>query len=264
MGEKIDLLSTSLMVTEYCSLNCKLCLAYVPYYKEKRSLTLDEAKIILKNYFDMIDTVEKFSITGGEPLINPQINDIIKELLIYEKQITKEIIIITNGTIVLSEELLEILKSNVKIKVIVNNYGAISKNAFLDKELLIKSNIKYIFYTEENRYGWIDCRDHSLKHFTDVDRDNQASQCAFWIGKKYVINRRKMYTCTRSAYRIQEKLIPFSEYDYIDLLEDDKLLRREKLNYLANLKSSVSCAYCEGLTEKTPKYKAAEQLVRGE
>ena len=261
MGEKINLLSTSLMITEYCSLNCKLCLAYVPYYREKKSLTLDEAKIIFRNYFEMIDSVEKFSITGGEPLVNSQLKDIIKELLIYEKQITKEIIIITNGTIALSEEILEILKSNIKIKVIVNNYGVISTNAFLNKELLIKNNINHIFYTEENRYGWIDCRDHSLKHFTDEDKDKQASHCAFWVGKKYVINRGKMYTCTRSAYRIQEKLIPFSEYDYIDLLKDDKLLRKEKLNYLVNLKSSVSCAYCEGLTEKTPKYKAAEQLV---
>lgn len=260
--KKIQMLSMSFMVTEYCTLNCKLCLAYIPYYKQKQHMTLEEAKIVFKNYFEMIDSVEKVSVTGGEPLINPQINDILKELLKYERKILKEIIIITNGTILLSEKVIDTLKLNSKIKVIVNNYGSISSKAYENKELLMENHINSVFYTEENRYGWIDCRDHSLKHFTQWERERQASECAFFIGKKYVVNRGKMYTCTRSAYRIQKNIIPHTEEDYIDLMNDELggVERQEKLINLLNKKDSVSCAYCDGLTEHTPTYKAAEQL----
>ena len=34
------------------------------------------------------------------------------------------------------------------------------------------------------------------------------------------------------------------------------------LNNLLNAKSTTSCAYCDGLTEQSIKYKAAEQLER--
>ena len=75
---KVRLASTSLMITEFCTLKCKLCLAYVPYYDKPKMLSFEEAQSVLENYFQIIDTVDKFSITGGEPLINPYINDIIQ------------------------------------------------------------------------------------------------------------------------------------------------------------------------------------------
>ena len=248
------------MVTEYCSLKCKLCLAYVPYYKEKSHMSLDMAKLIFKNYFDTIDSVDKFSVTGGEPLINPQIDEILMELLKYENKINNEIILITNGTILLSKETLQILKSNSKIKVIVNNYGKLSIHAYENRDLLKKNGINNIFYTEDNRYGWIDCRDHSLKYTSLQQREEQAAQCAFFKGKKYVINRGILYTCTRAAYRIQEEIIPYSSNDYIDLINEEMETRKVKLLKLLKLKSTISCAYCGGLKADTPKYKAAEQL----
>ena len=77
-----------------------------------------------------------------------------------------------------------------------------------------------------------------------------------------MINRGKLYTCTRSAYRIQENVIPYTENDYIDLLDNDTdiMQKREKLFALTKLKYTMSCAYCNGLIENSKKYKAAEQL----
>lgn len=260
--KKIDLQSTSIMVTEYCSLNCKLCLAFVPYYTKREHLSVENAKVLFKNFFETVHSVDKLSITGGEPLVNMEIEDILFELLKYEKQINKEIIFITNGTIILSETLISIFKSNKKFKIIVNHYGSISSKAYINKEILEKNMINHIFYTEENRYGWIDCRDHRLKHLSIEERERQASKCVFWVGKKYVINRGKMYTCTRCAYRIQEKLIPYSENDYIDFYNDNIEIRNQKLQNFLTSRYSVSCAYCEGLTDSTPKYMAAEQLPK--
>lgn len=259
---EIDLLSTSIMITEACGLRCKLCLAYIPYYKEHKYTGVAEIKKILEKYFKIVNSVDKMSITGGEPLLHPDFCGVLSEVLKYSDKINKEIIIITNGTVKFTKEMIDLFTREKKIKVIVNNYGDLSTYSKEDYEMLLERNINSILYTEDNRYGWIDCRDHSLKHKNIEDRERQASHCAFFNGKKYVIKRGQLHTCTRSAYRIQEKIIPYAEDDYIDLLDDSIKIEecKEKLIKLLNAKSTTSCAYCDGLTEQSVKYKAAEQL----
>lgn len=110
----IILPSTSIMVTEACTLKCKLCLAFVPYYQKYTRMSLQDAKIIFERYFQIVDGVEKVSITGGEPLLNPEIDSILKLLYCYSDKILKEIIFITNGTIKFSDNILETFASNKK------------------------------------------------------------------------------------------------------------------------------------------------------
>lgn len=43
--QKIDLLSMSIMITEFCDLKCKLCLAYIPYYKEHQHMNVEQKNI---------------------------------------------------------------------------------------------------------------------------------------------------------------------------------------------------------------------------
>lgn len=258
----IILPSTSIMVTETCTLKCKLCLAFVPYYKKHFHMNLKEAEEIFEHYFKIVDAVEKVSITGGEPLLNPEINSILKLLYQYSDRILKEIIFITNGTIKFSDSTLEIFASNSKTKVIVNNYDSLSPYAEENYRSLCQMGINAILYTEDNRYGWIDCRNHDLKHKTQKACEQQAQSCAFFQGKKYVINRGKLYTCTRAAYRIQENIIPYTDEAFLDLLDDNASLelQKKKLDTLLKARSTISCAYCDGLTERTAKYRAAEQL----
>ena len=261
MAERLIIPSTSIMVTEACTLKCKLCLAYSPYYREYHTMNKEEMEKILENYFAIVDEVEKLSITGGEPLLNPQLKDLINIIMSYADRIGKEIILITNGTLALSEDILEVLDKSDKVKVIVNHYGDISPYAEENYYKLCEKGIRSILYTEDNRYGWIDCRDHSLKHKTNQAVEKQARSCAFFLGKKYVINRGILYTCTRGGYRIQNQIIPYTDEDFIDLLGNVSIERnREKLLQWQEAKATVSCAYCDGLTENSQKYKAAEQL----
>ena len=168
---KINIPSTAIMVTEKCTLRCKLCLAYSPYYSSYKTMDIEQAKMTLNTYFQMVDTVNKISITGGEPLLNGDLGEIIREIYKYENQILDEIIMVTNGTILLKETLLQILKCNPKVKVIINNYGEISKYAEQNYQDLKKWDIRSVLYDENNRYGWIDCRNHDLKHKTERDKE---------------------------------------------------------------------------------------------
>lgn len=261
--KNIILPSTSIMVTEACTLKCKLCLAFVPYYEKHFHMNLEDAKVIFDRYFQIVDGVEKVSITGGEPLLNPELAPILELLYSYSDKIYKELIFITNGTIRFPDTILKIFVQNEKTKVIVNNYSSVlSPYAEENYKTLCKMGINSILYTENNRYGWIDCRNHELKHETPEACEKQAQGCAFFQGKKYVIDRGKLYTCTRAAYRIQENVIPYTDDAFLDLLNNEVSIeiQRDKLNTLLNARSTISCAYCDGLTEKSVKYKAAEQL----
>ncbi|TCL59372.1 ribosomal protein S18 acetylase RimI-like enzyme [Kineothrix alysoides] len=267
IDSQIKLLSTSLMVTERCTLRCKLCLSYAPYYASPKVMKKEKAERVLREYFNIIGTVDKFAITGGEPLTNPDIIPILKIIFSYKKQIEKEVIFITNGTIKMKQELIELFENNKdKIKIIINNYGndLSTKAQELYKDLC-NSNLgdNTILYTEGNRYGWIDCRDHSLKHETQEERDKQGMKCEFQKNKKYIISAEGgLYSCTRSYYRMVTEIIPHNKQEYIDLLEDISSEDKKKaLMHMLGQKSSTSCAYCEGLSENTPKYPAAEQFT---
>ena len=263
--EEIHLLSTSLMVTEKCSLKCRLCLSYVPYYSQPEALSLEKAKTLLKKYFLLADTVDKFSITGGEPLTNTEIVPIVEEIYGYERQITGKVIFITNGTIGLPEELIQIWKKHPeKTKIIINDYGnGLSGKAEENYKRLCEAGMgeQTLLYTEENRYGWIDCRAHEQIHFTEEAIVKQAQSCVFHREKKFVIGRGELHTCTRSFYRMLKGIIPRVETEVIDLCKDGpELEEREKLREMIRAKCTTSCAFCTGLTDHVKKYPAAEQM----
>ena len=115
---------TTFVITQKCTLKCKLCLAFMPYYKNPINTRLDDAEIIIDNYFKIVDEVEVFSITGGEPLMNPDIKGIVEKLLNYQDKITSTIDIVTNDTLMFGKDLLELLEKNKnKIRIIISNYG---------------------------------------------------------------------------------------------------------------------------------------------
>lgn len=263
--EKIHLLSTALMVTEKCSLKCRLCLSYVPYYDNPEVLTLEKAKKILKKYFSLADTVGKFSITGGEPLTNMEIVPIMEEVYRYENQIKEKIIFITNGTIVFPDALIQIWKTYPqKTRVIINDYGnGLSHKAEENYRKLCEAGLEEqtILYTEENRYGWIDCRGHEQLHFTEEEIMRQAQSCVFHKEKKFIIGRGELHTCTRSFYRMLKGIIPKVEGEFLDLCGEESIEKeREKLQKMLRADKTASCAFCTGLTDHVKKYPAAEQI----
>lgn len=264
--EHIVLQSTSLMVTERCTLKCKLCLSYAPYYVKPQVLTLSQAKATFAEYFRCVDRVEKFAITGGEPLTNPDIVAIMRDLFQYEKQISHDLIFITNGTVLMNSALIKLfLMKPEKLKIIINHYGdELSTKAYANYDLLCEAGLKtqVILYKEDNRYGWIDCRDHSLKHESVLERNQQAASCEFYKGKKYIIDRGELHSCTRSFYRILTGIVPKSDTEYIDLWDASVSVeeKRIRLQEMLLRPSSTACAYCSGLSPDTPKFPAAEQL----
>lgn len=259
---------TALNITTFCNLKCRHCLAFIPYYDEKFSMNIEDAKIVLKNYFEVVDTVERFTVTGGEPLLNTDCYAILKEVFKFEKQIKYSVDFVTNGTMYIPSEILELFASNKnKVKVVLSDYGeSLSKNIEQIQDDLQKYDISYRiskFYGDDLYYdGWIDFTDHSLKWNTIEERDCNAQKCVHAVGKYFVINNGELHRCSRSFWRMHKNIIPKVEGEYVPLVDQSISLdrKREILEGMYNMKSGTSCAYCVGLCNDVPRVRPAQQL----
>lgn len=69
-------------------------------------MSAEEVAEILDVYFKVVDSVEHFTVTGGEPLLNKDTYRILEEVYEYQDQITGLIDFVTNGTIRIPEAIL--------------------------------------------------------------------------------------------------------------------------------------------------------------
>ena len=122
--QRIEISRTALCITQKCTLRCKLCLAFIPYYKDPRDTTLEEAKKVIKSYFQVVDTVKTFTVTGGEPIVNKDLDGILAELYSYKDQITGSIDFVTNGTLDIPSNVLDRFEKHSNCtRVILSDYG---------------------------------------------------------------------------------------------------------------------------------------------
>lgn len=242
----------------------------MPYYKNPRHTTYDEACRIVNNYFHIVDRVKIFSVTGGEPLMNPELVPILEKILQYREHIEDSVDIVTNGTIMFKPELLKFLGDNRDImRVIVSDYGnGLSPRVAEIEEKLKELGVNYRIQNydtnaEEWTYnGWVDFSDHSLKHDTEEKLLEQAKRCIFRQGHYWVINDGELHPCSRQYWRMREGILEKDNDWYIDLNKEDMdvMGEKDKLAALEKTPYLKSCAHCNGVYNGIKRYKPAEQL----
>lgn len=266
---KINLDRTVLNITTFCNLRCKHCLAYIPYYTEKHHVPLQEAKNILKAYFQVVDTVNHFTVTGGEPLLNPDCYEIIKWIASqYSEQICESMDFVTNGTLKIPEKMLNLFEeNNEKVKVVVSDYGPTLSTKMAEIcEDLERRRIQYRIskFHGDNLYydGWIDFTDHSEKWMSLKEREQNAQKCIHRNGHYFIINEGALWCCSRGFWRAKNGIIPKLDGEWVPLTDPNISLeeKRRRCINMYSLKSSTSCGYCVGLCNDVPRVAPAQQL----
>lgn len=261
----IDIKRTVLNIATVCNLKCKHCLAFIPYYTERKLLSVEEARKTLKAFFEVVDSIEHFTVTGGEPLLNPDCYEIIKAVFEYENQIRNSVDFVTNGTIEIPENMLALFKEK-NMRVILSDYGDLSTKISQIREKLDNYEIAYRIskFHGDNLYydGWIDFTDHSLKWKTIEERNNNASKCLHNCGKYYVICDGELHRCSRSYWRMKNGIIPKIAGEYVPLIDENYSLdeKRNLLMQLYQSTSGLSCAHCVGLRNDVKRVTPAQQL----
>jgi len=146
-NDEINLKKTAFCITNRCTLNCKLCIAYIPYLKNKRDITPDESQKILKNYFSIVDSVNVFTISGGEPLLHRELPELLKAVYRYKPQIKSSIDFVSNATMPISEKVLELFcKHREYTRVVISNYGELSRKLNDIIAVLNENGINFIVH----------------------------------------------------------------------------------------------------------------------
>lgn len=256
------------IVTFQCSLKCRLCMMGVPYLRgDVLDFTLEEIERSIDRYFKIVPHVKMVTISGGEPLLFPQLAEVIRYIKKYEAR-ADGIRMVTNGTIIPERKILDAMKEvGEKFYIIADDYGAKNSKKITELDRILTENqIRHIIrnYTETDTYcgGWIDCGDLTKKRHTAEEAVRLYEAC---VSGCYLVSHGKMWSCAVSHWRYQLGL-DYDKSEYVDLLDDSLLIQeqKEKLSTLYHKKCLTACTYCNGFSADSERFIPAEQLTQEE
>lgn len=227
-------------LTEHCNLNCRSCAHYSPI-AEKEIISLKKLERSYKKLQPYLETwFSQLELMGGEPLLHPQIEDILLLTRQYFPNI--EIHLVTNGIKLseMPEKFYNACRKN-NIKIFISIYPI-----NLDREK-IKNKMEY-YGIDYDYYGKYD----ACKTFTNYRLDPKGKcnpKWAYWCcefgGRCLQLKDDRIYPCFLSAYaehlnrRFGTHFI-WGEKDYISL---DCPITEEAFHDFIN-EAVPFCRYC--------------------
>jgi len=226
---------------------------------------LDVAKREIKEFFNIWDYAERVEFIGGEPLMHPNILEIVKEMLKY-KDCFSRMRITTNATIIPSDELCELVASCGRIfDFIVDDYGEYSKNLEKVINKLEYYNIPYrldIYHGDNQRYnGWVIYGEY-VEAQTKDSAEFIFNHCNVPRNQFVCVNNGKVFSCNYAQSLYWVKGIFPTDGSAFDLF-DESVSREQKRNFAKDffLKPIQACEYCYGFSNDFgERFPAAEQI----
>ncbi len=249
---KVFLDSVSMIITERCSLKCEKCAIMLPYFNGVREYSLDKLVKEADALFQKVDFIGNYTITGGEPLLNKQL----LEILSYIGQNYRDKIgsykIITNGTMEPSEELIYAMKQY-DISAEISDYTSAVPQLKEKIESVVQKYREggiptYFLSTAE----WVDFGFETVHNNFTIDKarmffDYCHTRCRGYVDGKirYCINA---YFAERTLYGTEDSNNTFD----ILAMEDTDLERRKLVEFDLgyNGKGFLNmCQQCNGTVE---------------
>lgn len=240
-------------LTSRCTLNCESCNNLMPYFKEKKAdYCWDKTRKSLENILEVVKEMIFCELVGGEPFLYKDLGETL-DFVGNQKKI-RQIVIVTNGTIIPDATIIEKLKKyNVLVR--ISDYGLFDKISrlvsVLEKEHI---NIRILQDMKWNNPGGIEKRNKSYEelHF-------QYNRCVFSLRCKYLFED-KLFTCARMASLFLLNKTN-ADKDLLDLSEKDDMKNKLKAFYLRE--DGEACDYCDLCSlDKGEEIPAAKQVGR--
>ena len=252
--DKMYISSISFLPSTRCNLNCEACLNFTPYIKHQMIRPLDQVKKDIDIFFSVVDYIMLFHISGGEPFLYPYL----KELVTYIGENYRNKIhflqTVTNGTIELKDDILEVL-AKYQVGITIDDYrdAVPEKREAFDKALAQVE--KYQLRHDVNKVDkWIDLAptktDHSdwnewrlIKHFESCHEPWQE------------LREGKLYSCNYASYAAVAGLVEESEEENFKLDTYTKNQMKELMEFRLgyNTKGYVEfCKKCAGFVDINP------------
>ncbi|MBR6537467.1 MAG: 4Fe-4S cluster-binding domain-containing protein [Lachnospiraceae bacterium] len=253
-----QLFSSDLSVSQVCNLKCRECTSIMTCYQKPKHFALEEViqslKIMMKDrYFDHI------YVEGGETFLWKPLPELLQFMVEQERIYT--IIVITNGTIIPDEEVLNAL-SHPKIFVKISDYGSISKKDKL-MEIFNERGIRYKLLLQK----WYKMTAFSKAPHTPEKLKAVVENCcklSNGVTSPYVADG-KLFCCPIQGNLHNTGIYPSEPEDYVDLTLPYDEEQKKKIEAFYQGKKIVEfCRHCDGRGYTNIEVPPAEQLQPGE
>ncbi len=262
---KVYFSSISFLPSTRCNLNCEACLNFTPFMKNFDERPFEQIKADVDKFFDCVDYIMLFHISGGEPLLYPKIAELIEYIDDNYGDRIRFLRTVTNGTVLPKPELLEKL-SKCRIEITVDDYReAVPESSDTFDKLLVLLDQYKIKYEVNKAEQWID-----LAPMTTHNEAWPVEQLCKQFEGCHVpwqeLREGKLYSCNYASYAVVAGIIKEDESGTFDLKKytDNhiKELMEFRLGY--NTKGYVEfCKRCSGYIDVNPnKVTPAIQLQR--
>lgn len=252
-------------VTLRCNLRCKLCAERAPYYKTPYHPALADLTLQIDALFQTVDSIGMFDLTGGEPLLRPDLHHLIQYLYEQYGQRIEKLRLTTNGTLIPGEPLLESLKNwGNNAYVIVDHYH-VSTRAEEAAERLRSAQIPFEirdYSGDLHCDGWVDYGDLSQKHDPEAARALFNACMVPKLDFFVCMVDGVLFPCARARLLYEQGITR----DRLEIIGSGQT-RAEQWDDLRAFLSRTeldSCAYCSGLCAGSPRFIPAEQLSAAE
>lgn len=256
----------SIVPTFVCTLRCKLCSNHMPEFVHPPKATIEEMKADVDRLFQLFDKIEWLQFVGGEIFTHKQLGEVFEHCKKYDSQFDR-LIIETNATILPTDEELDCLLSyGPKLKVMISDYGDLSKARDKYVEIFKDKRIEYVLkvyhgdIVNQHFGGWIDntpCRD-LLEPDDYVTK--QSALCAQVRLENMHVFRGKLHRCSNSLFLSELGVCVPNKRDYVDLhdgtsIEEQRSIIEDFYKY-----PRKSCHYCTWKSgDSAERFGAAEQ-----
>lgn len=255
VGKYNYLRQVELVLTTGCSLRCKECANLMQYYKKPYMVAKEQIETSINNLQQCVDEINKVVLVGGEPFLYKDISEIISYVAKFQK--VNYIDIFTNGTIVPSENNIYALQNN-KVKIIVSDYGEISRRKYELKDFCEKNNIRYYLKNDDLYWGYVG--DMNSRKRTKKQLSRQFRNCHNYC--RSILNG-KLFYCPRAAHGDDLGYVNAGNGEYVDLTKDNTNTKQVlKLVYSNHF--FLACDYCNYGTKEMIAITPGIQVQSGE
>lgn len=251
----------SVSITQKCTLNCKDCSIMTTYLSEKKNYTLETLKKDVDLFFSHVDYLGIFGIVGGEPFLYPELGEYLIYLSQYQDRILRKIQIVTNGTIIPSDDLLELCRQY-GIEISISDYSRTLPHLENRINKLIE-NLKQhqILYLVNKADYWIDFGYNYVNNTeTDEAMIRFFDQCHMTCR---LLKDGKLYYCANSTFAIDAGLNYNDKENELELSQINEENKMEAVEFDEGYSCRGylnMCRHCNGFLGLNQHYiKVAEQ-----
>ena len=253
-GHEINLRHVEVVLTTFCTLNCKGCSALMPLYTRdyKRHIDFEVIAKSIRGLTRVVDYVDRLRLLGGEPLLYPHLYDVL--CLIQSQKMINQVEIVTNGTLMIKDERV--------IKILKDGKCMITISEFVrggDAKLIQQLKENGINYRMYSRGSWLDFGEVTEKGWNNAELRDNFLFCKEAHQQCNSVLNGILYLCPRESHGANLALIPIKKNEYIDLL-DDKITKKQMSSFVYRSSLIEACKYC-GVSRKMNNIPVAEQVL---